>query len=180
VIDLMIHDIDALNWVLGTHKTIYARGKARRNGAWDHIHATLDYGASHAFIEATQFMPAGYPFMMTLKVLCERGAVEFVYRAGGVSVEMGGGETRLTVYEPGNVYLLNSEPGDAYERQVAYFVDCVKNNHAPQHGTPEQARLAVQLSLAARQSLETGRVIPIEIRRPIRKSDARKSVKRKT
>jgi predicted dehydrogenase len=172
VLDLMIHDLDALNWLLGTPKSIYARGQARKSRAWDHIYTILDYGASHAFIEATQFMPAGYPFTMTLKALCERGSIEYIYRAGGVSVEMGGGETQLMVYEPGTAYALETNSGDMYENEIAYFVKCVKQNRAPELGTPEQARLAVQLSLAARKSLETGKVIPIQTRR--------KSVKRKT
>ena len=51
------------------------------------------------------------------------------------------------------------KPGDAYENQAAYFVDCVRNGRKPALGTPEQARLAVQTSEAARRSLETGAVV---------------------
>lgn len=158
VLDLMIHDIDALNWLLGTPKTIYARGWESKPGSWDHMHAVLDYGDSHAFIEASEFMPAEYPFTMTLKVLCERGSVEFGFRAGGVSVEMGGGGTSLMVYEHGKQYKLEAKPGDAYEAQIAYFVECVRTDRPPVQGTAEQGRLAVALSLAARESLESGKV----------------------
>jgi hypothetical protein len=44
-------------------------------------------------------MPEGYPFTAALKVLREGGVVEFMFRAGGVSVEMGG-TSSLVVYEP--------------------------------------------------------------------------------
>jgi predicted dehydrogenase len=176
VLDLMIHDIDALNWLLGSPKSIYARGWESRPGSWDHMHAVLDYGDSHAFVEASEFMPADYPFTMTLKVLCERGSVEFAFRAGGVSVEMGGGGTSLMVYEPGKAYKLEAKAGDAYEGQIAYFVDCIKANSPPALGTAEQGRLAVQLSLAARESLEGGKVVALKGRagrRPQRKTAKR-------
>lgn len=161
VLDLMIHDIDALNWLLGTPKSIYARGWESKPGSWDHMHAVLDYGDSHAFIEASEFMPAGYPFTMTLKVLCERGSIEFGFRAGGVSVEMGGG-TSLMVYEDGKQYKLDAKPGDGYEGQAAYFVECIRTNCPPAQGTAEQGRLAVAMSLAARESLESGRVLVVK------------------
>ena len=59
-------------------------------GLWNNIHAVVDYGDSEGFVEGSEFMPEGYPFTAALKVLCEGGVVEFMFRAGGVSVEMGG------------------------------------------------------------------------------------------
>src|ERR1700722_14215817 len=103
-------------------------------------------------------MPEGYPFTAALKVLCEGGVVEFMFRAGGVSVEMGGTNS-LVVYEPGKSYALDAKPGDAYENQASYFVDCVRNGHTPNAGTAAQARLAVLCAEAARRSLESGAVV---------------------
>jgi predicted dehydrogenase len=157
---LNVHDYDVMNWLLGTPRTVYARGWESKPGSWDYMLTLIDYGDSRASVEGSEMQPSDYPFTMTLKVLCERGAVEFSFKAGGVSVEMGGG-TQLRVYEPGRAYTLPSETGDAYERQVAYFCDCVRNNRAPERGTPEQARLAVEVSNAARKSLETGKVVKI-------------------
>ncbi len=160
VLDLMIHDIDALNWLFGEPKTIYARGHEAKPGLWNHIHTIIDYGEAEGFIEGSEFMPADYPFTAALKVLCEKGTVEFLFRAGGVSVEMAGTNT-LEVYEAGNAYTLEAEGGDLYEAQIAYFVDCVRNNKAPEVGTPQQARLAVRVANAARESLETGQIVTL-------------------
>jgi predicted dehydrogenase len=102
-------------------------------------------------------MPQGYPFTSALKVLCEGGVIELLFRAGGVSVEMGGGAS-LTVHEGGKAYPVAPKPGDAYDNQAAYFVDCVRKGVAPALGTPEQARLAVAVANAARRSLENGEV----------------------
>jgi UDP-N-acetylglucosamine 3-dehydrogenase len=160
VLDLLIHDLDALNWIFGKPKTVYARGRETSRGSWDHILTIVDYGKAQGLIEGSEFMPAGYPFTMSLQVLCERGRVEFMFRAGGVSVEMGGGAT-LTAYAEDRAFPLESVAGDAYERQAAYFVECVRQNRQPELGTPPQARVAVAASNAARESLEKGKVVPV-------------------
>lgn len=158
VLDLIVHDLDALNWVLGTPKSVYARGHQAKPGLWNHIHAEVDYGTAQGMVEGSQFMPKDYPFTCTLRVLCEGGSVEFAFHAGGVSIEMAGGSS-LMVYEPGKAYKLDAAKGDLYELQAAYFVDCVRNKKTPELGTPEQARLAVRLCNAARDSLESGKVV---------------------
>jgi len=128
---------------------------------WDHMLATVDYGTGAGVIEASELLPTDYPFSMSLLVHCARGRVEYLFKAGGVSVEMGGGLDSVTVYEPGKHYPLPvpNRGTDAWATEVAYFVDCVRNRRAPMHGTPEQARRAVALSNAARASLESGELI---------------------
>jgi len=162
VLDLQIHDLDALNWMLGQPKSVYARGYETKPGLWDHMLTLIDYGAAQASIENSEILPTGYPFTMSLKIYCQGGVVEFNFKAGGVSVEMGGGVDSLMVYESGNSYLLDAPGGDAWEAQIAYFVDCVRHGRAPMLGTPAQARLAVAMANAARHSLESGQVISIK------------------
>ena len=159
VLDLMIHDLDALNWVLGQPKTVYARGHLAAPGLWNDVHCMLDYDGNQGSIEASQFYPKDFPFTMALKVLCERGAVEFSFRGG--SYLSAAAQVSLMAYEAGKAYALAVEHGDAYERQIAYFVSCVHEGRAFEQGTPEQARLAVACSVAARQSLESGEVVRV-------------------
>jgi predicted dehydrogenase len=160
VLDLCIHDFDALNWLFGTPKSVYARGKELKPGLWNDIHALVDYGDANGIVEGSEFMPQGYPFTATMKVLCENGVVEFIFRADGVSVEMGGGAS-LMVHEAGKAYPLMVRPGDAYENQARYFVDCLRNGIKPTLGTPEQARIAVATANAAQRSLENGAATPL-------------------
>jgi len=160
VLDLSVHDFDVLNWALGAPKSVYGRGREFRPGLWNDIHAIVDYGGASGFVEGSEFMPQGYPFTCGLKMLCEGGVGEFIFRAGGVSVEMGGGST-LLVHEAGKAYPLEMLGGDGYENQASYFVGCVRDNRLPEHGTPEQARLAVLTADATRRSFETGEVVPI-------------------
>lgn len=160
VLDLAVHDFDALNWLFGQPKSVYARGRELKPQLWNDIHAIVDYGDVNGVVDGSEFMPAGYPFTAALKVLCEGGVIEFLFRAGGVSLEMGGGSS-LIVHEAGKSYPLTPKPGDAYENQIAYFVQCLREGRAPEQGTPEQARLAVATSNAARRSLETGEVVAL-------------------
>ena len=140
-------------------KSVYARGRELKPGLWNNIHASLDYGDSEGFVEGSEFMPEGYPFTAALKVLCEGGVVEFMFRAGGVSVEMGGGNS-LVVYEPGKSYALDAKPGDAYENQASYFVDCVRNGRMP---IPARRRRRGSPSCAPRQ--RAGRSNPAQLLR---------------
>jgi predicted dehydrogenase len=157
VLDLCVHDFDALNWLLGAPRSVYARGKERLPGLWNDVHALIDYGDASGSVDGSLLMPEGYPFTSALKVLCEGGVIELLFRAGGVSVEMGGGAS-LTVHEGGKAYAVAPKPGDAYDNQAAYFVDCIRGGVTPALGTPEQARLAVAVANAARRSLESGQV----------------------
>ncbi|MBX3011027.1 MAG: Gfo/Idh/MocA family oxidoreductase [Caldilineaceae bacterium] len=163
VLDLMIHDLDALNWLLGPPKTVYCRGQQSAPGMWDHMLATVDYGSAAGVIEASEMLPKDYPFSMSLIVLCEEGRVEYLFKAGGVSVEMGGGIDSVTVYEAGKNYPLPvpDRGDDAWAAEVAYFVDCVRHQRPPTIGSPTQARLAVAVANAARASLENGQVISL-------------------
>jgi predicted dehydrogenase len=160
VLDLSVHDFDVVNWVLGTPKTVYGRGHEYRPGLWNDIHAEIDYGGANGFVEGSEFMPEGYPFSCSLRVICEGGVAEFSFRAGGVSVEMGGGSS-LMVYEAGKAYPLTPKPGDAYQNQTDAFVACVREGRQPALGTAEQARLAVRTANAVRESFETGKVVAI-------------------
>jgi UDP-N-acetylglucosamine 3-dehydrogenase len=160
VLDLSVHDFDVLNWLFGAPKSVYACGRELKPGLWNHVHATVDYGAAEGFVEGSEFMPEGYPFTAALRVLCEGGVIEFLFRAGGVSVEMGGANT-LVVYEPSKSYVLDAKPGNAYDNQAHYFVDCVRNGRMPTVGTPTQARLAVLCAETAQRSLESGGVVAL-------------------
>jgi predicted dehydrogenase len=164
VLDLHVHDLDALNWLFGAPKTVYARGqRSPESGGWDLAMTLLDYGEVQAFAEGSALQPPDYPFTMSLAVLCENGSAEFTFRAGGAQVdsrETAG--TTLMAYERGRPpQPILCEAGDGYANQAAAFVKCVRTGAYPEDGSPEQGRLAVATALAARRSLETGEVVKL-------------------
>ncbi len=164
VVDMMIHDFDALNWLFGAPGAVTAFGHRNpRSGGWDQTQVAVDYGAASALVDGGMMMPESYPFSSSLQVLCERGAVEYHFRAGGRSVEMGGGVNDLVLYPAdGDPVRLEVEQRDPYAAEVAYFVDCLLTGRPADRATPEDARLALRVALAARDAVEQGQTVPIK------------------
>jgi len=161
VLDLHIHDLDACNWFFGAPQSVYARGRRSPGGAWQHTLTVLDYGDAHAMAEGSAIRPAGYPFTMGLTVTGENGTIEFAFRAGGKQVDSRDtAVSAIVAYHPDRPPSpIPSPGGDGYENEIREFLACIREGRAPENGAPAQARLAVATALAARRSLDTGRVV---------------------
>src|SRR5215211_2098933 len=159
VIDMMIHDYDALNWIFGAPQAVTARGILNpRSGGFDQVQVLVDYsGGASALVDGGMMMPESYPFSSRLEVLCEEGAMEYAFRAGGRSVEMGGGVNELTLYQnEGDSLLLSPAQVDPYAAECAYFVDVIRRGNTADRATPADALQALAVALAARESLQRG------------------------
>lgn len=162
VLDLHIHDLDMMNWLFGQPKDVFATGIQGETGGWDHVLTSINYETVRTSIEASSMMPLDFPFTTGLRITCERGVIEYSFRAGGASFESGEPTHSLLVHKPGTPYQpLPFDERDAFENELAYFVNCVRSGKPPSIVTPEDARLALQTSLAARESLETGKVVSL-------------------
>ena len=96
---MMIHDIDALNWVFGAPLSVTANGiRNPRSGGWDQVQILIDYGTTSAVVDGGMMMPESYPFSSTLQVLGSEGFVEYDFRAGGRSVDDAGGTNELLLF----------------------------------------------------------------------------------
>lgn len=106
ILDMLVHDYDLLNWIFGEPISVTARGRQNeRSGGWDTAQVMIDYGAASAVVDGGMMMPDSYPFTSALHVLCERGSVEYLFRAGGRSVEMGTGVNELICYQIGRAHV---------------------------------------------------------------------------
>lgn len=160
VLDLSIHDLDIMNWFFGRPRNIFSRGVKLQGESWGHVIIEIDYESCLATVESSFIMPKEFPFTAGLRVLCEKGVIEYMFRAGGASIEQGHPAQYLIIHEAGkpNQPIL-FEKGDAFEREIACFLNCVNSGKPQSNVTPEQARLAVQTSLLARQSLDIGKTL---------------------
>lgn len=166
VLDQMIHDYDAVNWILGTPRSVAARGisNPRSGGGWDQVQVMVDYGDASAVIDGGMMMPESYPFSSSLQVLCERGAIEYHFRAGGRSVEMGAGVNELVLYpNDGDPRVLEVPQKDPYLAEIEYFVDCIASGRQAGRATPADARTALRVGLAARKSLDSGSLAAVPV-----------------
>lgn len=165
VIDMMIHDFDAVNWVLGTPVAVTARGRRNpRSGGFDQVQVLIDYeGGTSALVDGGMEMPDSYPFGSRYEVLCDSGALEYHFSAGGRSFEEGEGTNRLTIYPgSGDPVVATVEQADPFAAEVGYFAECVRTGQTPERVTASDAVLALRLALAARSSIEDGTTVGLD------------------
>jgi predicted dehydrogenase len=170
-LDLHIHDLDFLAWILGKPKSVCAAGVKSKRGGLDTTFTTMTGASSGAvgFAQGCLEMAEGQPFTMTLMINCERGSIDFNSRLSPsvLVAPAGGGVEHPDIPQPevpttgsagaaGNISALGG-----YFIEVKYFVDCMDKNKRPDVVTPEEARYAVELCLAATKSAEIGQPIAV-------------------
>ncbi|HVK02620.1 MAG TPA: Gfo/Idh/MocA family oxidoreductase [Armatimonadaceae bacterium] len=163
ILDLMVHDLDWLQWCFGPIKRVYAQGLTERlaDGSLDHMDYALltlrhESGViSH--VEGTWSDPAG--FATTFEIAGDGGLLSHDSRqARSLQVSLRGVETKQeSVVTPSSPLAEGDEP---YFREIAAFAKSVTEG-APPAVTPEEASSAVAVAVAARESLRTGDAVEI-------------------
>jgi predicted dehydrogenase len=160
-VDMLIHDFDQLNWLLGRPRTVQAWEPAP-----SHVVAVVEYDGATGIAEGSMAMPSSYPFSSNIRVLCEDGAAEYAFSAA--PAEDGGNIGAPTAARGLRLYPRSGEPrtvdvesADPWGPEIAYFVECVEQGREPEQGTGEQAREALRVSLAANRSIDSGRPEPV-------------------
>ena len=161
IFDMLIHDYDALNWILGVPRTVTAHGiRNMRSGGLDHAQVLIGYGDATGIADGGMMMPESFPFTSRIEILCERGAVEYHFQAGGRSFEVGEPTNTLTIYpEVGDPEPVTVEQSDPYTNEVAYFIACLRSGSPADRATVHDAYTAVRLGLGAKRSAETGETV---------------------
>ena len=160
VLDLHVHDLDFIYWLCGLPKSVYAVGLQNEMGAWDHLDTSLAYPGACALAQASFMMPDNYPFQMLFRLMGSAATVEYRFRVAGQVGEREQAETELVLYRPRRrPEPVPFEPGDAYERELAYWVGCLESGRPPEQATLLQAREVLRMALAARRSLESGQPV---------------------
>lgn len=156
-VDLLIHDFDQMNWLLGTPRRVYARAPVPA-----HVLSIVDYDGAQGIAEGSMTMPRSYPFSSNIRVLCEDGTAEYAFDAApaeeGGNIGASDAPRGLRLYpRDGGPSTVPVESADPWGPELEYFVECLELGRQPEQGTGEQARLALAVSLAAARSLESGR-----------------------
>jgi predicted dehydrogenase len=162
-LDLHIHDLDYLIWLFGKPKLVSAEGVYNEKlGGVAHITTNIEFenGVS-GFAEGGWAFSGTFPFTMVLRILCEKGTVEWTFRAGK-NIEERSKKTNLIVYkDDGSILEPDVEEEDAYYRQCKYFIDCLDNDRPVENATLEDGRNALTLALAATKAAKKGKTIKL-------------------
>jgi predicted dehydrogenase len=159
-VDLLIHDFDQMNAVLGRPQSVYASEPEP-----GHVLAIVEYDGATGIAEGSMTMPRSYPFSSNIRVLGSSGVAEYGFSAVPVEGEGNIGASSsmrgLRVYpKNGEMRLEEVESGDPWAREIEYFIACLEQKRVPELGTGEQAREALAVSLAANESLREGHPVP--------------------
>ncbi len=140
VVDLLVHDIDQALLLFGVPD--HVAGKSI--GDPDTIMATLIYRAGpEVRIQGGWFAP-GTPLSMSFQVRAEQA--ELQWSAEGLMLSDAAGERKK----------IEPPPGDGYNAEIGYFVQCCRDNRQPDRCPPEDSARAVKLALLLRQSRAEG------------------------
>jgi predicted dehydrogenase len=151
-VDLLVHDFDQMNWLLGAPVSVFAREPAP-----GHVQALVEYDGACGIAEGSMRMPPSYPFSSSI-----RGSAEYAFTAapaeGGGNIGEAQGPPGLRLYPAdGEPVTVSVESADPWGPEISYFVECLEEGRDPEQGTGEQAREALRVSLAANRSIASGR-----------------------
>ena len=149
LVDLAIHDLDVLGELLGLPRSVQASATA---GGRDVI-VLVEHEHGPATVEASHAMPASYPFTARLRVLCERGVLEHRFVAGAGDEVAGDVVSVLGIHPADGPAREFSAAGDPWQAQIEHFLECVADGAEPADGSFAQARAALAIALAARDSI---------------------------
>ncbi|MGD7652638.1 MAG: Gfo/Idh/MocA family protein [Verrucomicrobiales bacterium] len=140
-LDLHVHDLDFINYLLGKPAKVESRKVPMASGMTGHVQTWLSY-PDNLTVSATAswLMPQSFPFRMAFKAVFEKAAVVF---EGG----------KLTVYPgEGEPFTPELQDGDGYQNEVAHFAELISGRADKPVITPEQAAESVRMALETEYS----------------------------
>lgn len=150
LVDLLIHDFDFLRWSLGEVERVYARGTAGREyNRLDYALVTLRFASGAiAHVEGHWGYPA--PFCYSIEVAGSRAMVS-VDSTQRPPVELVGG---------GSGEVSGPVGKSPFESELSDFIRCLKTGEEPRVSGRDAVE-ALRISLAAAESVETGKAVEI-------------------
>lgn len=160
ILDLMIHDYDYARWIAGNVVRVFARSvrTARPDAPGDYALVTLRFASgAMAHIEGGWAYPPGI-FRTSIDIAGTEGLLEWdsdttesVHTHLAKAPPQEGADVGLRA----SIVVENS-----YTAELRHFYDCLTNNQ-PFSVTAEDGLAALQIALAVRESLQSGRSVTI-------------------
>ncbi|MHB0999094.1 MAG: Gfo/Idh/MocA family protein [Armatimonadota bacterium] len=152
ILDLIIHDFDWLRWTFGDAERVYAKGLTGRNiGNLDYALVTIRFKSGMiAHVEGNWAYSA------------KGWTTKFEIAGDGGMLEYSNHNIPTVTIAPKDGTVSSESPinEDPYYLELKHFVDCIENGTKPSI-TPEDGLRAVEISLAAIESIKTG--MPVQV-----------------
>jgi predicted dehydrogenase len=158
LVDLMIHDFDICNALLGAPRRVRAVSTAGGR----HVRAIVEHERGDATVEGSHAMPPSFPFTAGLRVLCERGVLDHRFEAGAGDEVAGDTASGLSIHPAEGDRRSFHGAGEPWAVEIEHFLDCVESGREPTDGSSAQARAALAIAMAAKQSIASGAAEPVQ------------------
>jgi len=159
-LDAQIHDVDYLTWIFGKAKIVKSQGVYdSKFGGWAHMATNIEYeSGAGGFVQSGIRFQKTFPFTMVLRIICEKGTIEWIFRAG-VHLEERGKQVPIVIYKQDGVEHIQAEQVDPYLREWKYFIECIEEDKEVEVASVEDGRHALEVTLASMKSAEKGTAI---------------------
>ncbi|MDD2709637.1 MAG: Gfo/Idh/MocA family oxidoreductase [Verrucomicrobiae bacterium] len=157
-----IHDTDIMMWLAGKVSTVYAQEVRVRKYKYADVGWAMyrfENGAV-GVIETVWCLPDSTPYAIDarMEIIGTEGAIYIDCGNAGLTINDAQGMSKPdTAYWP---ELYGKRVG-VLRHELAYFMDCVRANKAPEVITAEESRDAVAVMMAARKSADSGKVVDL-------------------
>ena len=161
IFELHIHDIDFLCYLFGDVKEVYANGSKDENESWDFINSSIKFkNRISASAQGIFGITDNYPFTANMKVIGDKATAEYSLSAG-VNLDSDGKQSNsLILYRKGKEPIIeNIKSKDAYELELEYFINCVKNNKKPEIVSLDSIKRTIKTINCLIESLESGNIV---------------------
>lgn len=148
LLDLHVHDVDFVYWLFGKPSSVYSRGYAKVTGAIDHVVTQYAYEEVPLVVaEGGWAFQGGFNFRMDFIVNFESATVAF--------------EGNKLTLSQGKAQEIALDPGMGYQKELEYFLSCVRSGQAPSVVTAADALEDVKLIEAELKSIQRGRPVKV-------------------
>ena len=163
IMDIGVHATDLFRWLLGQEAVeVYAvaravREAAREAGSFDHAMITCKFdGGGVGFAEASWAYPQGFggTLYAQLDVVGTEGKIQYSDKDTNPMLTY----TTAKGHELPRYFRFMSTTEYAFEEEIRHFVRCVLEDREPLV-SPQDARAALEMALAAQRSAETGAMV---------------------
>jgi predicted dehydrogenase len=165
LMNLTLHDIDFLHYLLGKPHSVYSAGVKDEYGGYNDVMNLFRFDSGvAAMVDGSSSMTPGYPFTMRFRVLATKGTLEYTYISGeNIGPES---TSSLMWYQQGAKGIqLQVEQEDPYGKEIQYFVDCIQKNEDTVKVSEQSVTDVTATLVAAKESLNTGKVHAFSDRR---------------
>lgn len=167
--DMLVHDVDYLRYAIGPFQSVFAHAVKDETGCYNNVMANIVHkNGVHSLAEVSFTRQTGYPFGFSVDIDGSRATVEYRYSSGASTLisRSGNAHSKSTC----NMHIWKKGTGhenipirqyDAYQRQMEYFIECVKKGRRPEIITPEQSYEVICMMDAVRRSADSNEVVYI-------------------